>query len=72
MITVPRFSKKELKRVPSEMKLHSDATILIHDHLDDNIIGFIQLDGIKKDNEYLADKIIEVIEEFIEDGSSEN
>lgn len=70
MISIPRFSKKQLKRVPSEMKLHSDATVLIHDHLDDNVIGFIQLNGKKKDNEFLADKIIEVIEEFIEqDGS---
>lgn len=66
MITVPRFSKKQLKKVPSEMKLHSDATVLIHDHLDDTIVGFIQLNGKKKDNEFLADKIIEIIEEFIE------
>ena len=66
MITIPRFSKKELHRIPTEVKLHSDATILIHDHLNDNIIGFIQLDGKKKDNEFLADKIIEAIEEFLE------
>lgn len=72
MITVPRFSKKELNKIPTEMVLHSDSTILIHDHLNDNVIAFIQLDSIKKDNEHLADKIIEVIEEFIEDGSSEN
>ena len=71
MITIPRFSKRGLKRVPSEMKLHSDATILIHDHLDDTIIGFIQLNGVKKDNEFLAGKIIEVIEEFIESDDPE-
>lgn len=72
MITIPRFAKKQLQKVPSEMKLHSDTTVLIYDHLDDNIIGFIQLNGKKKDNEYLADKIIAVIEEFIEDGSGED
>lgn len=71
MISIPRFSKKQLKKVPTEMKLYSDATVVIHDHLDDSIIGFIQLNGVKKDNEFLADKIIEIIEEFIEqeDGS---
>lgn len=72
MITIPRFSKKELQKIPTEVQLHSDSTILIHDHLDDSIICFIQLNGKKKDNEYLADKFIEVIEEFIEDGSSED
>ena len=67
MITIPRYCKKQLKNVPTDMKLHSDATILIQDHLDDSIVAFIQLNGKKKDNEFLADKIIEAIEEFIEE-----
>ena len=67
MIQIPRFEKRELTKIPTQLKLHSDATILIQDHLNDNIIAFIQLDGVKKDNEYLADKIIEAIEEFITD-----
>ena len=71
MITIPRFAKKELNKIPTEVKLHSDATILIQDHLNDNIVGFIQLDGKKKDNEFLAGKIIEVIEEFIESDDPE-
>lgn len=70
MITIPRFCKKQLKKVPTDMKLYSDATILIQDHLDDTIVAFIQLNDKKKDNEVLADKIIEVIEEFIEEDGS--
>ena len=67
MMTVPRFEKKYIKVIPQEIKIHSEKTILIKDHKSDKVIGLINLEDVKKDNEYLADRIIELIEEFIDE-----
>ena len=66
-MTVPRFEKKYIKVIPQEIKIHSEKTILIKDHKSDKVIGLINLEDVKKDNEYLADRIIELIEEFIDE-----
>ena len=37
-LKIDRFEAYQIGRVPSEMKLHSNATVLIKDHLDDGVI----------------------------------
>lgn len=65
-LKINRFEAYQIKRAPAEIKLHSSATVLIKDHLDDGVISFIQLNGDLKENNELAELIIKTIEDFIE------
>lgn len=69
-IKIDRFESYQIKRAPAEIKLHSSATVLIKDHLDDGVISFIQLNGDIEENKVLAQRIIETIEEVIENSDS--
>lgn len=71
-LKIDRFEAYQIGRVPSEMKLHSKATVLIKDHLDDGVISFIQLDGDLKENKELARLIIETIENYIESDANDD
>lgn len=71
-IKIDRFESYPIGRTPADIKLHSKATILIKDHLDDSVISFIQLNGDIKENKALAKLIIETIENFIENSGDEN
>lgn len=69
-IKINRFESYPIERTPVDIKLHSNATILIKDHTDDSIISFIQLNGDIEENKVLAQRIIETIEEVIENSDS--
>jgi len=69
-IKINRFESYPIGRTPVDIKLHSNATILIKDHTDDSIISFIQLNGDIEENKVLAQRIIETIEEVIENSDS--
>lgn len=69
-IKIDRFESYPIGRTPVDIKLHSNATILIKDHTDDSIISFIQLNGDIEENKVLAQRIIETIEEVIENSDS--
>lgn len=70
-IKIDRFESYQLTRTPSDIKLHSKATVLIKDHLDDGVISFIQLNGDLEENKELARRIIETIEDYLESDSNE-
>lgn len=65
-IKIDRFESYPIGRTPVDIKLHSNATILIKDHTDNSVISFIQLNGDLKENKELAELIIKTIEDFIE------
>lgn len=69
-LKIDRFESYQIRRTPVDIKLHSNATILIKDHTDDSIISFIQLNGDIEENKVLAQRIIETIEEVIENSDS--
>lgn len=75
-IKINRFEKKEVKPSVNNSKvlIKNNTTILIKDHLTDQIISLVQLtDNIDKNKE-LADRIIGAIEEYIleEEDATEN
>lgn len=75
-IKINRFEKKEVKPSVNNSKvlIKNNTTILIKDHLTDQIISLVQLtDNIDKNKE-LADRVIGAIEEYIleEEDATEN
>lgn len=73
-LQVDRFVKKEIKGGTKQVAFTKKTAVLIWDHKNDEIIGYLNLYGNLDENEELADKIIETIENHIleaEDGSSE-
>lgn len=64
-IKIDRFELRELEKTPSNVSLQNKTAILIKDHLEDHIIGFIQVMNNIDENKELGSRIISTIEEYI-------
>lgn len=70
-LQVDRFEIKDVKK-QGNVHIQNLSTMLIKDHVDDNIIGLVQLYNDRKKNKALAEKVIETIENFIVENEDES
>lgn len=70
-LQVDRFEIRDIKKAGT-VQIQNMTTILIKDHVDDNIVSLIQLYNDRDKNKKLAAKIIETIEDFIVENGDES
>ena len=71
-LKIDRFEKIKQINKRQQVIFESETGFLIKDHKTDKYVSYIQLDNIQDENSELADRIISVIETYIEEKDAEN